>query len=125
MRTGVVLGITLFVVGILGLSGCGSKGVVITGEVVYPEKKAEGDTWSVTLTDGDKTASFSASTDASFKAENVMPGTYTLKVIHYAVGGDPKKGRTPPSQKEYPEKWSVPGGPYKLDLNKLAGAAKK
>jgi hypothetical protein len=101
------------------LTGCGGGGNTVTGEIVYPATRADGEVWSVTMVEGTNVYNFTCDKDTTFKLEKVASGTYALKVMHYQAGGDKKASKGPPSQKEYSEKWTVPGGPYKLDLTKL------
>lgn len=118
------------------LAGCGGGGgTPVTGEVTFGSSKpAEGDKWGLAIADGD-VKSYSAEVDANgkFAFEKVAPGTYTIKVTHYAAAapgaGDPKatkmaKGPGIPDMKVHPDRWTIPGGPFTLDLSKLPATKK-
>ena len=121
----------------VSLAGCGGGGgTPVTGEVTFGTvKPADGDRWSLAISDGDA-KSYSAEIDpaGNFTFEKVVPGTYTIKVTHYAAapitgGGDPKSGKMAkgpgmPEMKTHPDRWTVPGGPFTLDLSKLPATKK-
>jgi hypothetical protein len=48
----------------------------------------------------------------------VKSGSYAVRVTHY-VPAEGIKAQPRPQEVEYPENWTVPGGPYKLDASKL------
>lgn len=107
---------------VVTLAGCGGGGSPVTGTVSFGSvKPTEGEKWGLNITDGGKNA-HSAEVDASgkFTFDKVPAGTYTVNVTHYLpVKGDGKGPSAPPKTVEYPEKWTVPGGPFNLDLSKL------
>jgi len=125
----------------LAVTGCANKGSAVTGEVVFGTgNTGEGDKVVVLLDGEGKSYSGDADATGKFTIPDVAPGTYKVKVMHYVAvlstpdgkpatkgpPGIPNKGVSsgPPAggpgvPREYPEEWTVPGGPYKLDMSKL------
>ena len=114
--------IFLFLFALLLLAGCGkSLGETVNGEVILGTTEfTEGDKIVVLL--GNETNNYSgeANADNKFQLKDVVKGTYKVQYIHYKIAPTvAKKGPTPSSSspKAYPENWTVPGGPFKLDLS--------
>lgn len=109
--------------GLLALAGCGgTPSSLITGEVTFGGSPIpEGDQVTINL-DGIGT-SFSATPDASgkFTVAKIANGTYKVNVTHYVAAANTPKGKmpSPPVTKEYPDTWTVPGGPFKIDMSRV------
>lgn len=115
----------------LALTGCGSGGSTVSGDVVSGAVKLNtGDKVVIMLTGEGQSYSGEANESGKFSIPDVKPGRYQVSYIHYtatpAPSGPPKPG-TPPgggptstsTPKQYPDEWTVPGGPYTLDLSKV------
>lgn len=114
--------IFLFLFALLLLAGCGkSPGETVDGEVILGTTQfTEGDKIVVLI--GNETNNYSgeANADNKFQFKDVVRGTYKVRFIHYKIAPTvAKKGPAPSSSspKAYPEDWTVPGGPFKLDLS--------
>ncbi len=117
-------GMLLLIYSFLLLAGCGnSPGETVDGEVVLGATKIADDDKIVILL-GNDTNNYSgeANSEYKFKIKDVAKGTYKVRYIHYKVAPTvAKKGPAPGSSSPspYPEDWTVPGGPFKLDLSKV------
>lgn len=116
--------IFLFLFALLLLAGCGkSSGETVDGEVILGTTQfTEGDKIVILL--GNETNNYSgeANADNKFKLKDVVRGTYKVQYIHYKIAPTvANKGPAPSSSspKAYPENWTVPGGPFKLDLSNV------
>lgn len=90
--------------------------------VLGATKFTEGDKIVVLLNNATKNYSGEADSDNKFKILDVEKGSYKVSYIHYQIAPKTGKKATPSSlnsPKGYPEEWSVPGGPFKLDLSKV------
>ena len=108
--------------------GCGNGTTIVTGNVVFGTyKMSPGDKIVVMLQAGEKAFSIEAADDGKFSIPNVPTGTYKVQAMHYtstaaatALGkGKPDGGRSSPVPYDYQELWTVPGGPFTLDLSKM------
>ena len=116
--------IFLFLFALLLLAGCGKiPGETVDGEVILGTTEfTEGDKIVILL--GNETNNYSgeAKADNKFQFKDVVRGTYNVQFIHYKVAPtNANKGPAPSSSspKAYPENWTVPGGPFKLDLSNV------
>ena len=140
------------------LTGCGTSGSIVTGELLFgAAKMGDGDKIVVLLEADGKNYSAEADATGKFTITNVLPGTYKVKVTQYLAASTPSEGKGSPvpggnapapgkgspvskgpppgiqgggspegpsmagpnAPKIYPEEWTVPGGPFKLDMSKL------
>ena len=116
--------IFLFLFALLLLAGCGKiPGETVDGEVILGTTEfTEGDKIVILL--GNETNNYSGESNANnkFQLKDVVRGTYKVQYIHYKIAPTVvNKGPAPSSSspKAYPEDWTVPGGPFKLDLSNV------
>jgi len=109
--------------GLLAIVGCGgAASSPISGEVTFGGNPIpEGDQITISLDANGKAASATPDATGKFTIAKIENGTYKIKVTHYVSAANVPKGKapTPPQTKDYPDTWTVPGGPYKIDMTSV------